>query len=116
MEIDMLRSLCLRMKGCKEDVKWENNLVFSVGEKMFCIANLDLPSKCSFKVRDEQFDEVSCKPGFAPAPYLARAKWVQITNPSLLHKEEWEFYIRQSYDLVKAKLTKRVRADLGLDH
>lgn len=113
MDIDLFRALCLSLPAATEDVKW-GNLVFSVGGKMFCMASLEPPFKCSFKVRDEEFEELSVKDGFMPAPYLARAKWVLVTDPSKLHKTEWEGYIKQSYELVKAKLTKKDRALLGL--
>ena len=115
MDTDFIRGYCLGLPSCTEDVKWGNDLVFSVGSKMFCVTALDLPFKCSFKVKDEELEELVCRPNFIPAPYMARAKWVQVTNASALHKEEWEFYLRQSYELVKAKLTKKVRAELGLE-
>jgi predicted DNA-binding protein (MmcQ/YjbR family) len=37
-----------------------------------------------------------------------------VTKSSILPKKEWEKFIEQSYELVKAKLTKRVRMDLGI--
>lgn len=115
MNIDFIRSTCLAMHAVTEDVKWDNDLVFSVGKKMFCITALDQPFKCSFKVKDEEFDELSATEGFMPAPYMARAKWVMITQPGRLQKIEWEAFLKQSYELVKAKLTKKDRAALGLD-
>ena len=78
------------------------------------MASLEPPFTCSFKVRDEKFEELSVKDGFMPAPYLARAKWVLVTDHARFHKAEWEGYIRQSYELVKSKLTKKDRALLGL--
>ena len=114
MEIDALRKYCLSLAATTEDVKWDNDLCFSVGGKMYCIAALDAPFKCSFKVNDEEFEELSNRNGFMPAPYMARAKWVLVTNPSKLSKKEWERYIEQSYELVKKKLTKKVREQLGI--
>jgi predicted DNA-binding protein (MmcQ/YjbR family) len=113
MDIDQLRSYCLSLPAVTEDIKWGNDLVFSVGERMFCIAGLETPLKFSFKVRDEEFEEMSNQEGFVPAPYMARAKWVFVTQ-SKLTKKEYEHYIGQSYELVKAKLTKKVRTELGL--
>ncbi len=114
MHIEELQALCLKLPAVTEDVKWDNDLVFSVGGKMFCVAALEPPFKCSFKVRDEEFEEMSNREGFMPAPYLARAKWVLVTDPKQLHKEEWEKHIKQSYELVKAKLTKKERKELGI--
>ena len=114
MDIEQLRSYCLSLPAVTEDVKWGNDLCFSVGAKMFCVAALDAPFKCSFKVRDEEFEELTAKDGFLSAPYMARAKWVLVTNASRLSKEEWKYYIKQSYELVKAKLTKKLQQELGL--
>jgi predicted DNA-binding protein (MmcQ/YjbR family) len=114
MDIDQLRALCSGLPAVTEDVKWDNDLVFSVGGRMFCMIALDPPFKCSFKVPDEEFEELSAREGFIPAPYMARAKWVQVTSPTRLHNREWEARLRQSYVLVKAKLTKKARTELGI--
>jgi predicted DNA-binding protein (MmcQ/YjbR family) len=114
MNIEFLRKFCLSLPSVTEDIKWGNDLVFSIGDKMFCVASLDTPFKCSFKVRDEEFEELSNKNGFIPAPYMARAKWVLVTDPSKLNKKQWEQYIKQSYQQVSMKLTKKLREQLGI--
>lgn len=81
---------------------------------MFCVTTFDEPFKASFKVPDEQFEELCNREGFSPAPYLARAKWVQVSNEAGLSKEEWRNFLQQSYALVAAKLTKKQRAELGI--
>ena len=74
---------------------------------MFCVAGLQTPTTVSFKVRDDEFDEMSSRDGFTPAPYVARYKWVLVTNLNKLNKKQWEHYISQSYELVKSKLPKK---------
>lgn len=81
---------------------------------MFCVTSFEEPFKCSFKVPDELFDELSGREGFVPAPYLARAKWVMASNDARLSKAEWEEYLRSSYDLIVRKLTKKQRSGLGI--
>lgn len=115
MEVDSLRALCLSLPAVTEDVKWGADLVFSVGGKMFCVTSLEPPFTYSFKVKDEEYEEVSARDGFTPAPYMARAKWVLVADPSKLPKKERENYIRQSYEMIKAKLTKKAKAELGLE-
>lgn len=115
MDIENLQKICSALPAVTEDVKWGHDLVFSVGGKMFCAASLEPPFTCSFKARDEEFEELSSREGFMPAPYMARARWVLVTDPSKLNKKEWESYIRQSYEMVKAKLTKKLRSELGLE-
>ncbi len=115
MNIEWLQQFCLLLPAVTEDVKWGNDLVFSVGKKMFCVTSLEPPLKVSFKVADDEFEELTVQDGFMPAPYMARAKWVQVTHASRLSKKEWETFIRNSYELVKAKLPARERKQLGLD-
>jgi predicted DNA-binding protein (MmcQ/YjbR family) len=100
------------LPGATEDVKWENDLVFSIGGKMFCVAGLEKPLRFSFKVQDDEFDEISNKAGFKPAPYLARAKWVLLVEPSLLHNSEWKQFVKNSYELVKRKLPRKLIGDI----
>ena len=114
MTVEDIQGICKALPAVTEDIKWGNDLVFSIGDRMFCVASLDAPFKCSFKVRDEEFEELSNKDGFIPAPYMARAKWVLVTDPSKLNKKQWEQYIKQSYQLVSMKLTKKLREQLGI--
>ena len=106
MDIDQLRQYCLSLTAATEDIKWEH-LVFSVGNKMFCMATLEQPWQLSFKTNDENFEELGSRNGFAPAPYLARAKWILVTDLSQLHANEWKAFIKESYELVKSKLPKK---------
>ena len=81
---------------------------------MFCVVSSDPPYQCSFKVPDEDFEAMAERTGFIPAPYMARAKWVQVTDLSCVNQKEMHAYIKTSYELVKAKLTKKLRSELGL--
>ena len=98
MNLDFLQQLCNNWPGVTTDVKWGNDFVFSVAEKMFCVCSLEPPLKIAFKVRDEEFEELSVRDGFIPAPYMARNKWVLITSPGKLNRGEWEEFVKQSYE------------------
>lgn len=114
MNIEELRSLCLSFPGATEDMKWGEHLCFCVHEKMFMITGLDdQPIGASFKVDAEQFDEISSQDGFIPAPYMARAKWVKVLDIEMLDPTDWKEYARRSYDLVVAKLPKKVQSELA---
>ena len=115
MDIETLRSVCLSFPAVTEEIKWGHDLCFCVGEKMFCVTNLEPPHTFSFKVTDAEFDELSETEGFKPAPYLARAKWVLVTDSSKLSRKDLKTYLQRSYDLIKAKIPKKLRKDLGLD-
>ena len=114
MDIVTLEKICSGLPAVTSDIKWGNDFVFSVGGRMFCAVSLEPPFRCSFKVKDEEFEELSMQEGFIPAPYMARAKWVSVTNESRLNKKDFEAFIKQSYELVKAKLTKKQKAELGI--
>ena len=115
MNIELLQKLCKSLPAVTEDIKWGNDLCFSVGGKMFCVAGLQTPTSVSFKVSDDEFDEMSSRPGLTPAPYVARYKWVLVTDLNKLSKKEWDHYVRQSYQLVKEKLPKNTLKELKLD-
>mgnify|MGYP000847443754 CR=1 FL=1 len=110
MDIETIRIICKSLPHVTEDIKWEHDLVFSIGAKMFCVTGLDEnPVSASFKTSDEVFEELSNLPGFKPAPYLARYKWILVEDISILKKAELETYVKQSYELVKAKLPAKTR-------
>src|SRR6185437_15618533 len=113
--IERVRRFCLSLPGPPEKVQWEHNLLFSIGGKMYCIANLEPgmgPSKIAFKCTPEKFAELVEIEGLIPAPYLARNHWVSLTEINALRQTEIESLIRKSYQLVREKLPKKTQAAL----
>jgi len=110
MPIDWVRKHCLSFPGATENIQWGSDLVFKVSGKMFVVMNLE-PSDhiLSFKCSDDDFAELTERPGIIPAPYLARAKWVTIQDAAALPTGELKRKLRESYDLVAAKLPKSKR-------
>ena len=114
MDLETLRQLCLSFPKTTEDLKWGADLCMCVGKKMFLVMGPDaIPVSASFKVNAEEFEELAVRPGFRPAPYLARYKWVAIDDIARLSAKEWQHYARQAYDLVREKLPKKVQKELG---
>lgn len=110
MTLEGVRRLCLQLPGAKEDVKWGSDLVFSVGKKMFAVVCLDPPHTLAFKCTRDTFAELVERDGIVPAPYLARAMWVQERAVGeVLDSREAEALIRASYELVVATLPKSRR-------
>jgi predicted DNA-binding protein (MmcQ/YjbR family) len=112
VNIEALRELCLGLPGVTEDIKWGADLCFLVGEKMFCVTSINPPHSVSFKLTDEEFEEMVTRPGIIPAPYMARNKWVNVQEWGGLTDPEWQAYVKQSYSLVKAKLPKKVQKEI----
>ena len=113
MELEEIRDICMALPGTTESIKWEHHLVFSVGDKMYCVTGMhEVPITASFKVPDDDFEEMSSRQGFTPAAYMARNKWVWTGDINTLNRKEWEKYLKQSYELVKAKLTAKKRKEI----
>ena len=106
--------------GVESGIKWEHDLVFTVAGKMFCVLCVSgadsgdaTVGRLSFKVEDDRFLELTERPGFVPAPYLARAHWVLVAKPGSLPAGELHDLLRRSYELVREKLPKKMQRELA---
>lgn len=114
MDVERIQSICLKLPGVTEDIKWEHHLCFCVASKMFLMLGLDeAPVTASFKVSDEDFDSISARKGFIPAPYMARNKWVKVDDISRMGDKEWQEIALNAYTLIRNKLPKKLQASLG---
>ena len=112
--IEDLQTICRQFNAVAEDIKWENHLCFNVGGKMFLITAPDeLPVSASFKVNDEDFDLLSNRAGFEPAPYLARYKWIRVDDITLLTEKQWKKYLASSYELILSKLPAKTKKSIS---
>ena len=113
MFIEDIQKICLQLPGVTEEIKWGHDLVFSIGKKMFCVVGLEKnPVNASFKVNDEEFELLPEREGFIPAPYMARYKWIYVDDINRMGKKEWQKYLKQSYDLIYAKLPLKLRKEI----
>jgi len=81
---------------------------------MFNVLVLD-PSRSvcmSFKCTPETFAELTERDGIIPAPYVARYHWVALERFDALKGAELKGLIKNSYDMVLAKLPGKLRARL----
>jgi predicted DNA-binding protein (MmcQ/YjbR family) len=114
MDVEWLRKTCLALPHATEQIQWGNDLVFKVAGKMFAVAPLEPAPVClSFKCSDESFAELTERPKIIPAPYMARAKWIALESSDGISRAELLELLRTSYDLVFARLPKRVQAELS---
>jgi predicted DNA-binding protein (MmcQ/YjbR family) len=114
MNTDWVRELCLSFPQTTEQIQWGEVLVFKVAGKIHALTALQ-PSKTwlTFKASPENFVELTELPGIIPAPYLARAKWVALETRDALPLDELARLLRESYDMVVAKLPKKTREALS---
>lgn len=110
MDVEWLRKTCLAFPGATEQIQWGNDLLFKVGGKMFAVTPLEPAPVClSFKASPENFVELTERVDLIPAPYLARAQWVALQTRDALPPDELARLLRESYDMVFAKLPKKAR-------
>ncbi len=114
MSLDDLRALCLSLPHATEKIQWSDVLLFSVGGRMFVVVNLGaVPPSLSLKASEEEFFTLQEIEGIVPAPYLARANWVQLRTLNTVPRAELERLVRASYAMVVARLPKKTQAALA---
>lgn len=67
----------------------------------------------AFKVSETSFAGLTELPGVEQAPYFAKGQWVSVA-PGALDEAELAAYLKEAHRLIAAKLTKKLRAELGL--
>lgn len=114
MRLDRLKSFALALPQTTVVKQWGECLVFKVVGKMFFLISLDgdVIEGVIFKCTPEEFDELTEIDGIAQAPYCAKRMWVKVGDLAALPEQELNNRIRHSYDLVAAKLPKKVQATL----
>ena len=117
MTFEDFHAAALALPGATFDVKWGADRVYSVGGRMFAAAGAegDPDAHYGFKASDMAF-ELLIEQGVArPAPYLARAKWVQLLAADSLPDEDLRRYLAQAHALVAARLTRSQRRQIRLE-
>src|SRR3984957_21216009 len=113
MDASWIRELCLSFPAVTEHVIWGSDLTFKVGGKIFALSVREpAPVWLSFKASPENFYDLTERPGIIPAPYLARAQWVALETKDALCSAELSALVRDSYDIIVAKLPKKIRDSL----
>lgn len=114
MDAESVRKFCLSLPHVTEDVQWESDLLFRIGNKMFAVVALDAATdhRMSFKCTPEVFAELTERDGIVPAPYVARYHWVALERFDALAERELKELLRNAYRLILEKLTRKSRAQL----
>jgi predicted DNA-binding protein (MmcQ/YjbR family) len=114
MDIESVRKFCLSLPHVTDDVQWESDLLFRIGNKMFAVVALDSATdhRMSFKCTPEMFAELTERDGIVPAPYVARYHWVALERFDALPERELKELLKNAYQLIFEKLPKKARAQL----
>ncbi|MCD7971236.1 MAG: MmcQ/YjbR family DNA-binding protein [Candidatus Azobacteroides sp.] len=116
MNIEELHAYCLSKKAATDTFPFDDvNLVFKVKGKMFALISLDkerdnIALKCdperAVSLREEYEDII-------PAPHFNKKYWNLLYTDKELKRELICELIDHSYELVVAKLTKKLREELN---
>ncbi len=117
MNIEALRTYCLSKPGTGESMPFgEETLVFKVMDKLFALTGIDSESvrvnlKCdperAVLLREEYPEEV------LPGYHMNKQHWNTVICDSDLSDRLIRELIDHSYELVAAKLTKKMRDELA---
>jgi predicted DNA-binding protein (MmcQ/YjbR family) len=88
--------------------------VAKVGGKVFATFGLT-GHDIVFKVSETAFAGLTSIEGIGQAPYFAKGQWVAVEKDAALPEKDLKAYIRESHRTIAAKLTRKARAELGLD-
>ena len=80
-------AFCRDLKSTTHVEQWGGASVWKLGGKIFAICSkwgAGSHTKISFKTSDLSYAILIEQPGIIPAPYLARAKWVQIETAAAM--------------------------------
>lgn len=115
MNIETFRDYCLAKPGVTEEFPFdETTLVFKVGGKMFALTDLEgeftIALKCDPEYSVELQEHYSA---ITPAYHMSKVHWIDVNSATLFDEKLLKKLIDGSYDLVFAKLPKKLRMEIS---
>jgi len=115
--LDEYNKFCKSLAHSTHLVQWGGAHVWKIGAKVYAIAGWNDGDELAvtFKSSDMAFEVMQAAEGVRPAPYLASRgmKWLQRIREAAISDEELKNYLRESYQLAAAGLTKKLQKELG---
>lgn len=112
---DPLHDFCRSLPGVTEDIKWGNDQVFSVQNKMFASFSVPEGEPFSFKVDPLVLDDLTQRPGIEPAHYLEKHHRISVHSRDVLPLEVVKIFLGEAHASVASKLSKKARISLGIE-
>jgi predicted DNA-binding protein (MmcQ/YjbR family) len=110
---DELHATAMALPGAALDIKWGEDHCYCVGGKMFAATD-GAYTNLGFKASEIAFEALTSTGRAKPSKYLARARWVTIDDLAAQDPGEVADWLKTAHDLVAAKLTRKLRTELGL--
>jgi predicted DNA-binding protein (MmcQ/YjbR family) len=118
MNIEVFRNYCIKKKEVTEGFPFANLpnlLVFKVAGKMFAVTDVNTFDSIGVRCNAESIDELRAKyPAMQKPPYFNDRHWTQIAMDKSIPDKLILKWIDESYNLAVKKMTKKLRAELGL--
>lgn len=110
MIFDELLAYCLAKPGAWQDEPWEGDVVAKVADKIFAFTGSNsVGVKCG-RNREEADEWLQIYPNDASVmAYIGRSGWNTLRLRGAIPRDEILQAVDESYDLVVAKLPKRLR-------
>ena len=114
MNIEELREYCLSLPGTSEGLPFdETTLVFKAGKKMFALTDLEDPLFVNLKCDPDKAIEIREQyPAVQPGHHMNKKHWNTVHIDGSVSDNLLRDWIRESYDLVVNKMTKKEREEL----
>ncbi len=114
MNIEDLRAYCLSLKGVTESFPFDaTTLVFKVGDKMFCLT--DLEGDLSINVKNDPEKNIELReeyPAIKPGYHMSKKHWNTILVDGSLSDDTIKNFIDESYDLIVMGLTRKQQQEI----
>jgi predicted DNA-binding protein (MmcQ/YjbR family) len=112
MTNDSIRDHCLSLPMTTEEIQWEEHLLFKIGGKMFAITTLG-GHRCNFKCTPEKYADLVEMPNIEPSSHnMWKYQWLTTETLTALPDAEFRELLTESYNLVRASLSKKFQAEL----
>lgn len=114
MHLDTFRDLCLALPHATEGQPFGPDvLVFKVGGKMFALLSLDVPAASMKADPERAVEQRERYAGVAPGYHLNKRHWNTVDLQGDVPATVIEALLGDSYRLVWAGLSRRLRESLG---
>jgi predicted DNA-binding protein (MmcQ/YjbR family) len=114
MNIEELREYCLSLKGVTEHFPFgETVLVFKVGDKMFCLSNLE--GEFAIAVKNDPEKNIELREEFSavkPGYHMNKKHWNTVEIDGSLSDDTIKNMIDESYDLVVMALPRKKQQEI----
>lgn len=114
MDVETIRDYCLNKPATTEGLPFGNDtLVFKVAGKIFLLFSLELGNRFNAKCDPELAVELRDKyPEVIPGYHMNKQQWNSVYIDGNLTDRQIKEMIDHSYDLIVAKLPKKVRDEI----